>query len=63
MQQIITFFQDAVVELRQVRWPTRHQAIRLSIIVLAFTFACTALLGAVDFGLAQLLKQILSFNA
>ena len=63
MQQIITFFQDSVVELRQVRWPTRQQAIRLSIIVLAFTLVCTALLGVVDFGLSELLKQLLTYAA
>ena len=61
MQQIINFFQESVVELRQVRWPTRQQAVRLSIIVIAFTLACTLVLGAVDFGLSRLLRELLVF--
>jgi preprotein translocase subunit SecE len=63
MNSIISYFQDSLVELRQVRWPTRQQAIRLSMIVIAFTLACTVLLGIVDFGLSELLKQILTFTA
>ena len=63
MNSILTYLQDSVAELRQVRWPTRQQAIRLSIIVIAFTFACTVVLGAVDFGLSTLLKEILTFTA
>ena len=63
MQSIVTFFQDSVVELRQVRWPTRQQAVRLSAIVIAFTLVCTAVLGAIDFGLSELLRQLLTFAA
>jgi preprotein translocase subunit SecE len=63
MNSIISYFQDSLVELRQVRWPTRAQAIRLSIIVIAFTLVSTLLLGIVDFGLSELLKQLLTFAA
>lgn len=63
MNSIISYVQDSIVELRQVRWPTRHQAIRLSVIVIAFTLACTVLFGIVDFGLSELLKQLLTFAA
>lgn len=63
MQQIVSFVQNSIVELRQVRWPTRQQAVRLSIVVLAFTLTCTVLLGIVDFGLSELLKNILTFAA
>ncbi len=63
MQPIITFVRDSLAELRQVRWPTRQQAIRLSAIVIAFTIACTILFGVIDFGLSTLLKQILTFAA
>ncbi len=63
MQPIITFVQDSIVELRQVRWPTRQQAVRLSGIVIAFTLACTVVFGALDFGLSELLRYLLSFAA
>ena len=63
MQSIVTYFQDSLAELRQVRWPTRQQAVRLSVIVIAFTLACTAVLGAIDFGLSTLLKELLNYAA
>lgn len=63
MTSILTFIQDSIAELRQVRWPTRQQAIRLSIVVIVFTLICTALLGVLDIGLAELLQRILTFTA
>lgn len=63
MNSILTFVQDSLVELRQVRWPTRQQAIRLSVVVIAFTLACTVFFGAIDFGLSELLKYAISFAA
>jgi preprotein translocase SecE subunit len=63
MNSILAFVQHSLVELRQVRWPTRQQAVRLSAVVIAFTLACTIVFGAVDFGLSELLKQIISFAA
>lgn len=60
MQSILTFAQNALAELRHVRWPTRQQAVKLSIIVIVFTLVCTAILGVIDFGLSSLLKQLLS---
>lgn len=63
MNTLIRYVQDAIGELKQVRWPTRQQAIRLSIIVVAFTLACTVLLGVLDIGLSNLLKEILTLTA
>lgn len=60
LEGITGYIQGAVAELRQVRWPTRHQAIRLSTIVLAFTLAAALVYGVVDFvlgrGIALLLE-------
>jgi len=61
MNTITTYINDALIELRHVRWPTRQQAIRLSIIVIAFTVACGILFGAIDYGLSALLQYVLSF--
>ncbi len=63
MQQILTYVRDSVAELRQVRWPTRQQAVRLSIVVIVFTFVCTVILGVIDIGLSNLLKELLTFAA
>ena len=47
------YLRGAVSELKQVRWPTRKQAIRLSIITMVFTFATAIAYGVVDFILGK----------
>ena len=54
------YFRGALAELRQVRWPTRKQAVRLSIIVIAFTFAAAAVYGIVDFLLGAGMSLLLN---
>ena len=55
------YFQGALAELRQVRWPTRNQAVRLSIITIIFTFASSFAYGVVDFGLGRVMAFFLNF--
>jgi len=62
MDKIRNYITDAMQELHHVRWPTRHQAIRLSIIVLGFVAVCTAVFGAVDFGLSLAMKFLISLT-
>ncbi len=45
---VIRYFQETGDELRKVSWPTREQAIRLSIIVLATTAVSAIFLGLLD---------------
>lgn len=45
---VIRYFQETGDELRKVSWPTREQAIRLSVIVLATTAVSAAFLGLLD---------------
>lgn len=61
MDRITRYINDAIAELRHVRWPTRQQAVRLSSIVLGFTAITAAAFGALDFGLSELLRFLLSF--
>ena len=65
MLSIITastgYFRGALEELHQVRWPTRNQAVRLSIITLLFTLATAAVYGIVDFLLGRLVAILFSF--
>ena len=60
--QISAYLNESIEELRYVRWSTRQQAIRLSGIVLIFTFATSAVFGVVDFLLAELIKGLLSLR-
>ena len=60
-QKVHAFITGAVEELHQVRWPTRQQAVRLSLIVIAFVLVSAAVFGIVDFLLARLVTLLLSF--
>ncbi|MFH0770719.1 MAG: preprotein translocase subunit SecE [Candidatus Peregrinibacteria bacterium] len=62
MTSIIQYIRDSMEELHHVRWPTRNQAVRLSLIVITFTFGSAALYGIIDFLLAQAVKLLLSFT-
>lgn len=61
MNAITTYINESLTELRHVRWPTRQQAIRLSVVCVAFTFACGIILGFLDFALSEGLQYILNF--
>jgi preprotein translocase subunit SecE len=48
------FFVDVIAELRKAHWPTRQEAVRLSILVLAVCVVIGIILGALDLGFARL---------
>ncbi len=60
MAKIQQFFTEALAELHQVRWPTRQQAVRLALIVIAFIAVATAIFGVLDFGLDQAVQLLLN---
>jgi preprotein translocase subunit SecE len=43
------YFDETIGELRKVSWPTRKEAINLTIVVLVVMFAMSGLLGVLDF--------------
>ncbi len=56
------YFRGAIAELKHVRWPTRNQAIRLSIITIIFTFAAAFAYGVVDFVLGRIVSALLQLS-
>ena len=49
-----TFFAEVVAELRKAHWPTRQEALRLSLLVLVVCTIVGAILGALDYGFHRL---------
>jgi preprotein translocase subunit SecE len=49
-----SFFAEVVAELRKAHWPTRQEALRLSILVLAVIIAVGLILGALDWVFTRL---------
>ena len=48
---------DTIAELRRVVWPTREEAIRLTIMVLIVCAVIGVFLGALDYGFNELVKK------
>jgi len=55
----LRFFVDAFNELRRAHWPSRREAIRLSIMVAVVCFVVGAALGAIDFVFTRLIGLLL----
>ena len=49
-----SFFPEVIAELRKAHWPTRQEALRLSILVLIVCAIVGAILGALDWAFTQL---------
>ncbi|HEX7363746.1 MAG TPA: preprotein translocase subunit SecE [Dehalococcoidia bacterium] len=53
-----SFFADVIGELRKVTWPSRRDTIRLTGLVILVCGLVGLFLGALDFGLSQLVAKI-----
>ncbi|UCD22653.1 MAG: preprotein translocase subunit SecE [Chloroflexota bacterium] len=49
-----SFFPETIAELRKAHWPTRQEALRLSLLVLLVCVALGAILGGLDWVFTQL---------
>ena len=56
---VSSFFQESRSELKKVTWPTRQDAMNLTLAVIAMTAALSAVLGLVDGLLDQLIKPLI----
>ncbi len=53
------YFRETIAELRKVTWPTREEAIRLTLIVIATILVMAVLLGLLDYIYAKLMDLII----
>lgn len=53
------FVGDTIRELKKVVWPTRRETLRLTIMVIIVCAAIGLLLGAIDYGFAELVTKVL----
>jgi preprotein translocase subunit SecE len=51
------FFIETIAELRKAVWPTRQEALRLTIIVIIVCLVVGLILGALDYGFARLVRE------
>lgn len=54
----LRFFGEVLSELRKAVWPTREEAIRLTVMVLIVSVVVGLVLGAIDFGFTRLVNDV-----
>ena len=55
----LSFFGEVVGELRKAHWPTRQEALRLSLLVLIVCIIVGGILGALDYAFTKLVTAFL----
>ena len=58
--RFVRYFKQTRAELRKVTWPTRREAVRLTLIVLGVTVAMAAFLGVIDLLFTEVFKLLLA---
>jgi len=57
---IVRFFRETTGEMRKVSWPTRQEALNLTLVVLAVTASTSLFLGFLDFLFTRLFRLLIS---
>jgi len=58
MNKVSSFLKEVQAELKKVVWPTRQQAIRLTIIVVVVSLVVGLYVGMLDYALTKLVGLI-----
>jgi preprotein translocase SecE subunit len=58
MKIVKKYFKECLHELRQVKWPTKNEAIRISTITLIFVIVCAFGIGLLDSLLTKILLLV-----
>jgi len=54
----LSFFTEAIAELKKAHWPTRQELFRLSLLVLVLCIVIGAILGILDYGFTKLFTTL-----
>ncbi|MCA9359250.1 preprotein translocase subunit SecE [Candidatus Kaiserbacteria bacterium] len=58
MEKITQYFRDTAAELKQVSWPTQHQAMLYTVLVITISAIVALFVGAFDFAFGEAVKLI-----
>lgn len=57
---IVRYFRETLGEMRRVSWPTRREAINLTIVVLLVTAVMSLFLGTLDYLFTTVFRVVIS---
>ncbi|MBU1002992.1 MAG: preprotein translocase subunit SecE [Proteobacteria bacterium] len=60
VEQFKEYFEQSIVEMKKVVWPTRKEAVATSVAVLVLVIFMSLFLGLIDLGLSKAIEAILS---
>ncbi len=59
MNRFFTYISLSIAELQKVTWPTRKQAVQLTLVVIVFSLVLAAIVGGLDAIVRQFLQQVI----
>lgn len=57
--KIITFLNEVRLEMKKVNWPTRHETVRYTLLVIGVSLSVAIFLGGIDFLFTTILNKFL----
>lgn len=62
MNKVTTYLSGSLAELRAVKWPTRSELYKLTLLVLGISVGTAVIVGALDFGFQYGLKLLIEMK-
>lgn len=62
MNKVTTYLSGSIAELRAVKWPTRTELYKLTLLVLGISVGTAVIVGALDFGFQYGLKLLIEMK-
>ncbi|MCA9355852.1 preprotein translocase subunit SecE [Candidatus Kaiserbacteria bacterium] len=60
MDKLTKYFRDTAIELKQVSWPTQHQAMLYTALVIGISAVVALFVAAFDFGFSRIISLFVS---
>lgn len=59
MNKLTQYFRATAAELKQVTWPTQHQTMLYTILVISISIVVSLIVGAFDFIFSQIIERFI----
>lgn len=59
LDKIVTFLKEVRLEMKRVNWPTRHQTLNYTLIVIGVSLVVAVFLGGLDFIFTSILNRFI----